>query len=76
MPCLDGRMDGRNQPGLHPLYLRLKTPRLYDPRGNRPDRRLLTDPDLSSHAINQFLGIVADPGLEHRLDILDLVNAL
>jgi hypothetical protein len=38
--------------------------------------RLLTNPDLSSHAINQFLGIVADPGLEHRLDVLNLVNAL
>ena len=38
-------------------------------------RRLLTNPHLSSHAFNQFLGIVADPGFEHRLDVLDLVNA-
>jgi hypothetical protein len=41
-----------------------------------PDRRLLTNPDLSANAINQFLGIVADPGLEHSLDVLDLVNTL
>jgi hypothetical protein len=41
-----------------------------------PDRRLLTNPDLSANAINQFLGIVADPGLEHRLDVLDLLNTL
>jgi hypothetical protein len=40
------------------------------------DRRLLTNPDLSSHDLDQFLGIVADPGLEHRLDVLDLVDAL
>jgi hypothetical protein len=36
---------------------------------------LLTNSDLSSHTINQFLGIVADPGLKHRLDVLDLVNS-
>jgi len=42
----------------------------------RTHRRFLTNPDLSSHAINQFLGIVAHPGLEHRLDVLDLFNAL
>jgi NAD(P)-dependent dehydrogenase (short-subunit alcohol dehydrogenase family) len=36
---------------------------------------LLTDSDLSSHAIDQLLGIVADPGLKHRLDVLDLVNS-
>jgi hypothetical protein len=36
---------------------------------------LLTNADLSSHTINQLLGIVADPGLKHRLDVLDLVNS-
>jgi len=40
-----------------------------------PDRRLLTNPDLFSHTINQLLGIVADPCLEDCLDVLDLVNA-
>jgi hypothetical protein len=36
----------------------------------------LTNPDLPSHAINQFLGIVADPGLEHRFDVLNFFNVL
>jgi len=36
---------------------------------------LLTNSDLPSHAINQLLGIVADPSLKYRLDVLDLVNA-
>lgn len=36
---------------------------------------LLTNSDLSSHAVNQLLGIEADPGLKHRLDVLDLVNS-
>ena len=36
---------------------------------------LLTNADLSSHTINQLLGIVADPSLKHRLDVLDLVNS-
>jgi len=36
---------------------------------------LLTNSDLPSHAINQLLGIVADPSLEYRLDVLDLVNS-
>ena len=35
----------------------------------------LSNSDLSSHAINQLLGIVADPSLKHRLDVLDLVNS-
>ena len=35
----------------------------------------LTNSDLSAHAINQLFGIVADPRLKHRLDILDLVNS-
>jgi len=35
----------------------------------------LTNSDLSSHAINQLLGIVANPGLKHSLDVLDLVNS-
>ncbi len=41
-----------------------------------PHRTLLTNPDLPSHAINQVLGIVADPRLEDRLDILDLTDIL
>jgi hypothetical protein len=44
--------------------------------GNRARSRALTNADLSSHAINQFLGIVADSGLKHRVDVLDLFNAL
>ena len=36
---------------------------------------LLTNSDLSAHAIDQLLGIVADPGLKHCLHVLDLVNA-
>ncbi len=52
------------------------TPGIVSGVGNKPRSRLLTNPDLSSHAINQFLGIVADPTLEHRLDILDLFNFL
>jgi hypothetical protein len=36
---------------------------------------LLTNSDLPSHAINQLLGIVADPSLKYRLDVLDLVNS-
>jgi hypothetical protein len=36
---------------------------------------LLTNADLSSHTIDQLLGIVADPGLKHRLDVLDFVNS-
>ena len=36
----------------------------------------LTNPDLPTYAIDQFLGVVADPGLEHCLDVLDLFNAL
>jgi hypothetical protein len=35
----------------------------------------LSNSDLSSHAVNQLLGIVADPSLKHRLDVLDLVNS-
>jgi hypothetical protein len=34
----------------------------------------LANSDLPSHAIQQLLGVVADPGLKHRLDVLDLVN--
>ena len=37
---------------------------------------LLTNADLSSHAIDQLLGIVADPGLKHSLHILDVLNSL
>ena len=36
----------------------------------------LSNSDLSSHAIDQLLGIVADPSLKHSLDVLDLVNSL
>jgi len=36
----------------------------------------LTNPDLPTYAIDQFLGVVADPGLEHCLDVLHLFNAL
>jgi hypothetical protein len=44
--------------------------------GNRQYRGYaLTNSDLSSHAINQPLGIVANPGLKHSLDVLDLVNS-
>jgi hypothetical protein len=35
----------------------------------------LSNSDLSSHAIDQLLGIIADPGLKHSLDVLDLVNS-
>ena len=35
----------------------------------------LSNSDLSSHAFNQLLGVVADPSLKHRLDVLDLVNS-
>ena len=38
-------------------------------------RKSLTNSDLASHAINQLLGIVADPGLKHCLDVLDLINS-
>src|ERR1700722_4078260 len=34
-----------------------------------------TNSDLASHAINQLLGIVADPGLRPGLDVLDLINS-
>ena len=47
-----------------------------DLKTNRQDcRYALTNSDLSSHAINQLLGIVANPSLKHRLDVLDLVNS-
>jgi hypothetical protein len=42
--------------------------------GQITPRYVLTNSDLSSHAINQLLGIVADPVLKHSLDVLDLVN--
>jgi hypothetical protein len=42
----------------------------------RPDRRLLTNPDLSAYAINQLLGVVAYPGFKYRLDVLNLINVL
>jgi hypothetical protein len=35
----------------------------------------LTNSDLSSHAINQLLGIVADSGFKHRLHVFDLLNS-
>ena len=35
----------------------------------------LTNSDLASHAVNQLLGVVADPSLKHRLDVLDFVNS-
>jgi uncharacterized repeat protein (TIGR03803 family) len=38
-------------------------------------RYALTNSDLSSNAINQLLGIVANPRLKHRLDVLDFVNS-
>src|SRR6202050_1812498 len=34
----------------------------------------LADADLASHAVDQLFGIVADAGLEHRLDVLDVGN--
>src|SRR5271156_3747035 len=40
-----------------------------------PSRCHLSNSDLSSHAVNQLLGIVSDPSLKHRLDVLDLVNS-
>jgi hypothetical protein len=40
-----------------------------------PEWMLLTNSDLSAHAIDQLLEIVADLGLKHCLHILDLVNA-
>jgi len=82
-PVVQIRTDG-SQRSRMPLFPRLPVasglPTLHQRSCrepfNRPRRRLLTNPDLSSHAINQFLGIVADPGLEHCLDVFDLVNAL
>jgi 2-keto-3-deoxy-6-phosphogluconate aldolase len=35
---------------------------------------LLTNSDLSPHAVNQLFGIVADPSFKHRLYVLDLVD--
>ena len=35
----------------------------------------LSNSNLSSHAVNQLLGIVAEPSLEHRLDVLGLFNS-
>ena len=47
-----------------------------DLKVNRQDCRCaLTNSDLSSHAINQLLGIVANPSLKHCFDVLDLVNS-
>jgi hypothetical protein len=40
-----------------------------------PEWILLTNPDLSAHAIDQLLRVVADPALKHCLHVLDLVNA-
>jgi len=40
-----------------------------------PEWMLLTNSDLSAHSIDQLLGIVADPGLKHCLDVLDLLNS-
>jgi hypothetical protein len=37
---------------------------------------LLTNSDLSSHAVNQLSGVVPDAGFKHGFDVLDVVNSL
>jgi hypothetical protein len=64
-------------------YMRRVRMRATDARTRSPDlnvnrqdcRYALTNSDLSSHAIDQLLGIVANPCLKHCFDVLDLVDS-